>query len=159
MNGGDPRARRLQHRRTSQAPRVVDVEHAFDVDGLYELRSTIAAHASQVGSSDELVEELIIVASELASNVIQHGGGAGRMRLWHDDNALYLQFSDQGRGITDPRSGHVLPAPGAFGGRGLWICRKLTDDLIIESGRGGRGAVVTAVFSRGRYTNIRFNGT
>jgi len=57
---------------------------------------------------------LLIVAGELTSNAIRHGGGSGRLRLWND------------------------------GGRGIWICRSLTTELTTDTGPDGDGATVTA---------------
>ena len=130
-------------------PEAVEVDQTFDVDGLHALRSTLAAHASRLGVSDVEIQALIIVASELATNAIRHGGGRGRIRLWWDREALYCQVIDDGPGITDTTVGRSLPPVEEDKGRGLWIARNLTAELAIEPGAGGRGAVVTAVFSRG----------
>jgi anti-sigma regulatory factor (Ser/Thr protein kinase) len=119
----------------------------FDADGLYELRATLAAHASHLGVPAQEIEVLVIIGSELATNAVRHGGGAGHLRLWHDATTLYCQITDEGPGIADPAVGTTLPAPASIGGRGIWICRHLAQDLIIELGRGGRGASVTAVIS------------
>jgi anti-sigma regulatory factor (Ser/Thr protein kinase) len=123
------------------------VDQPFDADGLYALRATLAAYASRLGASEEVVERLVIVAGELATNAIRHGGGSGRVRLWHDDTTLHVQISDTGSGISDDTVGTLPPAPTSTGGRGLWICRNLAQQLIIESGNRGRGASVTALFA------------
>jgi anti-sigma regulatory factor (Ser/Thr protein kinase) len=126
---------------------VVDVDEPVDADRLYALRATLAAHASELGAAQERVDHLLIVASELATNAIRHGGGTGRLRMWHRDGILYCQVSDDGPGIANPTVvGNTPPDPGrSDGGRGLWICRNLADELIIEAGEDGRGATVTAV--------------
>jgi len=124
---------------------VVDVDHSFDANGLYALRATLAAHASELGATDQQIEHLIIVGSELANNAVRHGGGSGRLRLWHHGSTLYCQVTDQGPGIADPTVGHSRPDPrSSDAGRGMWICRRLTTELIIENGPDGRGTVVTA---------------
>ncbi len=130
----------------SPAPGVVDVDHPFDADSLYELRATLAAHASHLGALSEQIENLLIVATELATNAILHGGGNGRIKLWHNDNLLYCQVSDSGPGIADPAVGSTPPnSPHTDGGRGIWICRNLSTELIIEAGPHGHGATVTAI--------------
>src|SRR5882757_550746 len=63
------------------APTTFDVDEPFDLDGLHALRSTLAAHASELGAPDRQIEALVIVASELATNAIRHGSGHGRIRL------------------------------------------------------------------------------
>jgi anti-sigma regulatory factor (Ser/Thr protein kinase) len=124
------------------APDVVAADQPFDADGLYSLRATVTAHATQFGASPVLVDRLVIVASELASNAVRHGGGTGRLRLWRDDTTVYCQIIDRGRGFADLAVGIQPPGRMATGGRGVWICRQLCDDLIIVNT--GQGATVTA---------------
>lgn len=133
-----------------RTPQRVDVDQPFDADGLYALRATLAAHASRHGTPEQQIEHLIIVASELAANAIRHGGGAGRLRLWHHDTTLYCQVTDQGPGITDPVVGTTPPDPtNPYGGRGIWITRHLTSELRIEPGPNGRGTItITAAIPR-----------
>jgi anti-sigma regulatory factor (Ser/Thr protein kinase) len=141
--------RGVAERRHGQAPEVVDVDQPFDLGGLYTLRETLAAHASRLGADDDQIDHLLIVASELATNAIRHGGGSGRVRLWRHDAVLFCQVSDHGPGIIDPTAaGTAAPDLTRLdGGRGLWICRNLTADLRIEPGPDGRGAVVTAAIA------------
>ena len=147
MSGPEPHTGGSPGQGTIRGPDVVDVDQLFDTTGLYALRATLAAHASRLGASDEEIERLVTVAGELATNAIHHGGGTGRMRLWHDDTALYLQVTDQGPGIADQTVGTVPPTPTSTSGRGLWICRNLSQRLIIGSGPRGRGAAVTATIT------------
>lgn len=124
---------------------AIDVDQRFDADGLYALRATLAAHASALGAADEQIERLLIVAVELATNAIRHGGGRGRLRLWQSDGHLYCQVSDHGPGIVDASVGCAPPDPTRLdGGRGMWICRNLATEVVIDGGAGGRGASVTA---------------
>src|SRR2546429_9741611 len=58
------------------------LEQRFDRDSLYALRAAVAAHAAHMGAPPDRVSHLVIVASELASNAVRHGGGKGRLRLW-----------------------------------------------------------------------------
>jgi anti-sigma regulatory factor (Ser/Thr protein kinase) len=127
---------------------MFDVDQPVDAGGLYGLRETLAAHASRLGADDDQIDDLLIVTSELATNAVRHGGGTGRVRLWQHDDRLYCQVSDDGPGIGDPTSGSTPPDPTTGdGGRGLWICRRLATELIIEPGLGGRGTTVTAVIA------------
>ncbi|HWS38049.1 MAG TPA: ATP-binding protein [Actinoplanes sp.] len=127
---------------------VFDLEQTFDSSGLYRLRETLAAHASRIGADEDQIDSLLIVASELATNAVRHGGGTGRLRLWHHDDRLHCQVSDHGPGNLDPTAGSTLPGPQAGdGGRGLWICRRLSTDFDIRSGPDGRGVTVTAVLA------------
>jgi anti-sigma regulatory factor (Ser/Thr protein kinase) len=121
------------------------VDQPFDGDGLYQLRATLTAHAPLLELSSEQTEHLLIVAGELATNAIRHGGGGGRLRLWRHGDALFCQVTDGGPGIADLTVGTTPPDQARAGGRGVWICRQLCAELLIENAVPGPGAVVTAV--------------
>ncbi len=119
----------------------VALDQTFDADGLYGLRSALIAHATELGVTDGQLDRLILVGSELATNAVRHGGGTGRMRLWLANDAIFCEVSDRGGGIGDPGVGGTQAEPTAMGGRGIWICRQLSDTFTIEPGK--PGAVVT----------------
>ena len=111
-------------------------EQGFDGDGLYALRSAVAAHAAEV-ADDSTVDTVVLVAHELASNAVRHGGGTGRLRLWLAGGALHCEVSDSGKGMPDPGvAGQSLPEPSLPGGRGLWIARHLAELRIVSSPAG-----------------------
>jgi anti-sigma regulatory factor (Ser/Thr protein kinase) len=118
----------------------VSLDLPFDTDGLYAVRSSVAAHAGHLGASTQVVQRALIVASELATNAVRHGGGRGRLRLWVAGGRLHCEVSDTGRGRVDIMAGTERPAPTAPGGRGLWISRQLADEFAIESGPQGTTA-------------------
>jgi anti-sigma regulatory factor (Ser/Thr protein kinase) len=138
MNRGD---------RTSSGPSSppeVALDTPVDTDSLYTLRASIAAHASALGMSDSRVSLLLVVATELATNAIRHGGGTGRLRLWQEAGAIHCEVTDTGPGITEPeQSGTTFVPLNADVGRGLWIVRRLADRLEIANTT--RGARVMAV--------------
>jgi len=148
MSTADPPIRDGTGRASVRIPEALDVDQAFDATGLHALRSTVAAHASSLDVAAWQVETLVILASELATNAIRHGGGGGRLRMWHDEDAIFCQVSDEGPGIVDQSVGFTLPRFDQAHGRGLWICRAIARELVVERGAHGRGAVVTAVFRR-----------
>lgn len=120
------------------------LDQPFDADGLFSLRSAVAAHASDLGA-DRAVNDTVLVAHELSSNAVRHGGGSGRLRLWRDGDRLYCEISDAGQGMADPsHTGTSRPSPSVPGGRGLWIARQLAE-VAIETGP--EGTTVTAVLS------------
>jgi anti-sigma regulatory factor (Ser/Thr protein kinase) len=125
-------------------PDDVPLDQRFDSDGLFSLRAAVSAHASDLGLGPERVGDVVMIAHELASNVIRHGGTAGRLRLWRTDHAVLCQVSDTGPGLADPAAAGRAPAPlSAPDGRGLWIVRQLSDRLDIESGPDGSILTVT----------------
>jgi anti-sigma regulatory factor (Ser/Thr protein kinase) len=119
------------------------VDERFDGGTLHRLRAAVAAHASDLGLTRPQMERVIIVVGELATNAVRHGGGRGRLRLWRDQTLLRCQVGDHGPGMPDT-VGAARPDPMAASGRGMWICRQLSDDLVVAAGP--FGSTVTAVF-------------
>ncbi|MGX6604406.1 ATP-binding protein [Micromonosporaceae bacterium Da 78-11] len=132
--GGDagPTRRRL--------PPVLD--QLFDGGGLVALRSAVSAYAAELGADDRQVDDIVLLAHELASNVVRHGGGEGRLRLWRDGGEIVCRVSDSGPGLTEAGTkGVELPSPRVFGGRGLWIVRRLAT---VRIDTGPDGTTITA---------------
>jgi len=125
---------------------VLDV--TFKADGLFRLRSAVAAYADELGAGSE-GGDVVLVAHELCSNAVKHGGGSGRLRLWRDDRGIRCRGSDSGAGMTDPASrGFERPSPQIPGGRGLWIVRRLAD-VHISTGPTGTTITVTMATTGG----------
>ena len=128
---------------TSDNGLVVSLDQTFDVDGLVALRSAVAAHADRLGLPADRIPELVLVAHELASNAVRHGGGVGRLRLWRSGDSVRCEVSDSGPGLAKPHNGEYWqPAVDALGGRGLWLAYHLCDEFTITSD--GGGTVATA---------------
>jgi anti-sigma regulatory factor (Ser/Thr protein kinase) len=116
----------------------------FDVASLVALRSAVAAHADQLGLDESRLAELVLVAHELATNAVRHGGGSGELRMWVVDGKLCCQVADKGNGFDYPRPDeHRRPPLGATGGRGLWIAARMADLLELSTGPAGTVATVT----------------
>jgi anti-sigma regulatory factor (Ser/Thr protein kinase) len=110
------------------------LDQPFDGDGLYALRAAVAAHGSALGLGEGRIGELVLIANELASNAVRHGGGRGRLRLWRAGGAIWCEVSDSGTGLPEgPRTGLRKAAVGALDGRGLWIVRQLSDEVTVDS--------------------------
>jgi anti-sigma regulatory factor (Ser/Thr protein kinase) len=115
------------------------VEQAFERDGLSAVRAVVAAF----GASTAWVQQMVLIANELASNAVSYAGGRGRLRLWRDGQDVYCQIVDRGPGLADPDvAGTRRPPAQATGGRGLWIVRHLCDHLDIASSP--HGTTITA---------------
>jgi hypothetical protein len=54
----------------------------FDVTGLTTVRRLVADVAGRAGTTPDRVADLVLAVSELASNSVEHGPGAARLRLW-----------------------------------------------------------------------------
>jgi anti-sigma regulatory factor (Ser/Thr protein kinase) len=121
------------------------LDESFDATTLVRLRSMIATQlACQVTSQAAAlnVDDVVLVAHELAGNAVRHGGGSGRLRMWCAEDRIICTVSDNGPGIADAEDkGYEPPAPRVAGGRGLWIARRLAELHIAST---PSGTTVTA---------------
>lgn len=119
------------------------LEQPFDRDGLVALRAAVAAHGDRLGVVRDRLTDLQLIAHELASNAIQHGGGRGHLRLWRAGGTAYCRVRDSGGGFAGAaEAGLERPPAGAPSGRGLWLVRQLADEVAIEAD--SEGTSVTA---------------
>jgi anti-sigma regulatory factor (Ser/Thr protein kinase) len=95
-------------------------------------RRTVAQYARRCGLSEERVEILELVAAELATNSIVHGGGGGTLAMWTEPGAAVIEFSDSGH-LTEPLTGRLAPPLDSLGGRGLYLVNQLSDLVQMRS--------------------------
>ena len=118
------------------------LDQALDRDSLYQLRASVAAHAVEAGLPQRRAEDLVIAAHELAANVVRHGSGRGRLRIWRHDQALHCQVTDEpSTGASDPSAWRIVP------GHGLWLVRQLADSFSLHPGQWGSGVTVSFTLS------------
>jgi anti-sigma regulatory factor (Ser/Thr protein kinase) len=98
----------------------------FGYDDIRAVRDRVSAHVVMSGMEAERGFDLLVAASEIATNSLLHGGGHGELRVWHDDAHIVCEFSDRGV-IANPLAGRKPPEPDAEGQRGLWIANQLCD--------------------------------
>jgi len=109
---------------------------AFSGSDLARVRRMVSAWASAQALAREPTQELVLAVDELAVNSIRHGGGAGTVRCWREDDVLLCEVQDSGW-IRDPLVGRVRPSAEATSGRGVWIANQLCDLVQIRSSPGG----------------------
>ena len=130
------------------------LEQALDADSLYRLRASVAAHALQAGLSQRRADDLVIAVHELAANVVRHGSGRGRLRIWKHDQMLHCQVTDDGIAGTatgteesgsgqDVRSVPAAPTWRIEPGHGLWLVRELADGTSLHPGISGSAAKIS----------------
>jgi anti-sigma regulatory factor (Ser/Thr protein kinase) len=120
---------------------------AVALGSLGDLRDAVARRARGCGLPEDTVSDLIFVANELATNVVRHGGGTGRLRLWCAPGAMYCEVSDHGSGMAKPEQAGIVPLdPLSSTGRGLWLVRRICPVMQIDSGP--RGTTVTVAVLR-----------
>ncbi|HEX5763311.1 MAG TPA: sensor histidine kinase [Solirubrobacterales bacterium] len=108
----------------------------FDQTLLQEARALVKGAAGRAGLSAERSFDLVAAVAELVNNSVLHGGGAGILTVWREQESLVVQVDDEGV-IEEPLTGRVRPDPAWHHGRGLWMVNHLCDLAQIRSGEGG----------------------
>ncbi|HEY1117590.1 MAG TPA: ATP-binding protein [Acidimicrobiales bacterium] len=102
-------------------------------------RQAFVAWLAELADEDELLEDMSVVVSELASNAIEsadHVEGGAEVRAEVDGDVVNVEVSNRvPDGITDIRHWD-LDDPLRGGGRGLMIVRAYTDSLVVDSTEG-----------------------
>jgi serine/threonine-protein kinase RsbW len=122
--------------------------YAVDLPALSGLRAQVARSGKDCGLDEATGNDLVLAANELLTNVVRHGGGIGRMWLWHDDEWFYVLVADSGPGLPmAPKELYeTKPSATAPTGRGLWLIWQFVDRVRIRTGPGG--TAVTIAFPR-----------
>jgi serine/threonine-protein kinase RsbW len=111
---------------------------AFGASELRALRDEVATLAASAGLLEPRLADFVLAVNEVMTNVVRHGGGRGRLRLWLTEGRLRCEIADQGPGIPSGRLVQdELPPGSATGGRGLWLARRLCDAMTVETGPDG----------------------
>ena len=122
---------------SSPLPPVLLAE-AFDRDEVTDLRHAVARVANAAGLSGQRLDDFVLAVNEIMTNAVRHTGGRGWIRLWITGTRLHCEITDTGGGIPTHWLDARRPAPDLVaGGRGLWIARRLCDDMCVETGPTG----------------------
>ncbi|WP_230981608.1 sensor histidine kinase [Mycobacterium malmoense] len=89
-------------------------------------RSFAVDYAGWVGLSQDSIEDLQLIATELATNSLMYTGGACRLAFWRNDEHLVCEARDTGR-FDDPLVGRLDPGPGGPASRGLFLVNAISD--------------------------------
>jgi anti-sigma regulatory factor (Ser/Thr protein kinase) len=124
----------------------------IDSGSLHSLRARVRACAAAGGLPADQVEDVVLAMHEVASNVVRHGDGTGRLRLWALPASLRFQVDDgdhpplEAAGWTDGQAGAdgrskagALPF---IPGHGLWVVQQICSRMIARSGPGGTSVAV-----------------
>ncbi|MEU5881157.1 sensor histidine kinase [Spirillospora sp. NPDC047279] len=104
---------------------------------LGEVRRFVMVEAASLGLAGERLEDLLISVQEIATNVVKHGGGHGTVSVWADGADLVCDIADRGGPWDHHAAGHLPPSSEATSGLGLWLARRLCDQVDIRTGGGG----------------------
>jgi anti-sigma regulatory factor (Ser/Thr protein kinase) len=89
-------------------------------------RSFAVDYAGWVGMSRDGIEDLQLIATELASNSLMYTDGACRLAFWREDEHLVCEARDTGR-LGDPLVGRLDPGPSGPASRGLFLVNAISD--------------------------------
>lgn len=89
-------------------------------------RSFATDYAGWIGLSQDGIEDLQLVATELASNSLMYTDGACQLAFWRDDGYLVCEARDTGR-FEDPLVGRMDPGPCGPASRGLYLVNAISD--------------------------------
>ncbi|BBZ48854.1 anti-sigma regulatory factor [Mycobacterium heidelbergense] len=89
-------------------------------------RSFAVDYAGWVGLSQDGIEDLQLIATELATNSLMYTDGACRLAFWRDDQHLICEARDTGR-LDDPLVGRLDPGPSGPASRGLFLVNAISD--------------------------------
>lgn len=147
--GADGRAPMLSDGADGHAPAPVEIlDECFDGAGISKVRARLSSYATSCDMPDQDQYKLVLAASEIMANAVQHGGGSGRIRVTRRGDRLYLEISDNGRGIPRRHRGErPPPRPWRIGSQGLWLVRKICERVDIDTGPGGTTVRLTFVMS------------
>lgn len=123
---GGPTTPRLNGRLTVDA----------DLANLGRLREHVARTAGETGAGDDIVEQLQLVVSELATNAMQYNeSDTLTVSVTGDSSSWTIDVSnaDDLTGLASP----ALPEPSALSGRGLFLVDAVMDrvELVDVDGR------------------------
>jgi anti-sigma regulatory factor (Ser/Thr protein kinase) len=120
-----------------------------DPSQVAEARRLVVGLADRAGLPTSRVDAVAIVVTELATNLLKHGGGGHIHADCCDDfqgAALQLLALDRGRGMSDP--GRCMQdgySTAGSAGTGLGAVKRLSDAMHVYS-RPGQGCAVMACF-------------
>ncbi|MGW1559307.1 ATP-binding protein [Streptomyces sp. NPDC002144] len=112
---------------------------------LSEVRHLAVAEAARLGLPSARLEDLALVAAELATNSVVHGGGSGSLRVWAEGDSVLCEVRDAGR-LTDPLAGRRPASRDQRGGRGLLLVNLVADLVRLHSD--DEGTTVRCWFGR-----------
>lgn len=112
-----------------------------DLESLQEIRQFIDHAGASLGVNSEALGDLRLVVDEAVTNVVLHGydgrPGTVDIHVDHDGDAVIITIRDQGLAFDaskaeEPHLDAAL-SERAFGGMGLYLIRKMTDEAVFRS--------------------------
>ena len=112
-------------RRLTPAPEELPDLRSIPVDRDTErIRERLAPELRAAGLGEAKTLEMLLAATEIATNALQHGAGIEDIRVGRAQGRFVCEIVDRGPGFDDPAAGYLAPRAGV--GSGLWVARQLT---------------------------------
>jgi anti-sigma regulatory factor (Ser/Thr protein kinase) len=114
----------LMRRVTPAAGELTDLRSIPCGGDADQIRERLASELMAAGLGEAKTLEMLLAATEIASNAIQHGAGIKDLRVGRAHGRFVCEVVDRGAGFDDPTAGYLAPRAGI--GSGLWVARQLT---------------------------------
>jgi anti-sigma regulatory factor (Ser/Thr protein kinase) len=116
----DPLLRRITPP-PEELPELRSIQPGRDAE---QIRERLAPELIAAGLGEAKTLEMLLAATEIATNALQHGAGIEDVRVGRVDGRFVCEVIDRGHGFDDPAAGYLAPRTGV--GSGLWVARQLT---------------------------------
>jgi anti-sigma regulatory factor (Ser/Thr protein kinase) len=107
---------------------------AYDTD-LAPVRRLVERHARGASLGPDRLADLVLAASEVAANTLDHTRSGGTFQIWRDGDEILCEVHDHGW-ITDPLAGRVRRGPDGRG-HGLYLVNQVCDLVEVRTGQTG----------------------
>jgi anti-sigma regulatory factor (Ser/Thr protein kinase) len=115
---------RLMRAITPEPVRLPDLRQVAFGRDVEEFREHLARELVAEHVPEAKVLDMLLAATEIATNALEHGGGVEEIRVGRVDGRFVCEIVDRGSGFDDPGAGYLAPRRGL--GTGLWVARQLT---------------------------------
>jgi serine/threonine-protein kinase RsbW len=119
------------------------LNQSFTLGEVTAVRHTVARLAAHCGLDGHRLDGFVLAVHESVINAVRHGGGHGTITLWAGDGLLRAETVDQGSGIPAGHlQGHRRPPGTSDTGRGIYLIRRLCDEVAFRTGPDGTAVQV-----------------
>lgn len=127
-------------------PRILSIHTDSRAESLRVARNSVREAVLRAGASAGVALELEVAVGEALSNVNRHAyncaAGTVEIQVDQTESNVMITVSDKGRATIPPVAPKTLPAATRIGGRGIYLMRRLVDDVTISVNSTGHGLVV-----------------
>ncbi|WP_395657809.1 MEDS domain-containing protein [Nocardioides sp.] len=133
--GPSGRLGELQLRRVPGVDPVLDLPRLHTPGDVIGARRRLRRVLELSGTSPDVRDAAVISVGELTANALVHGTSPVALAVWVEPDRVVCTVSDRGGGTADVGVGYGREdetVPGVLGPSGLWLVRRLVDDLSLH---------------------------